>query len=69
MGRLGLPGDYVKVVFALYNSASSRVLVEGALGNNIPITRSVRQGFPLAPYYFYMWEDPLVHSCIEQVIY
>ena len=52
MGHLGLPVDYVKVVFALYNSASSRVLVGGALGNNFPITRSVRQGCPLVPYIF-----------------
>ena len=52
MGRLGLPSDYVKAVFALYNSAASRVLVGGALGNTFPITRSVRQGCPLAPYLF-----------------
>ena len=45
MGRLGLPSDYVKVVFALYNSTTSRVLVRGALG-------FVRQGCPLAPYLF-----------------
>ena len=29
MGRLDLPSDYVKAVFVLYNSASSRVLVLG----------------------------------------
>ena len=52
MGRIGIPCDYIKVVFALYTSASSQVLVGGALGNNFPITRSVRQGCPLAPYLF-----------------
>ena len=53
MGRLGITVVDVKVVFALYNSASSRVLVGGALGNNFLIIRSVRQGCPLAPYLFY----------------
>ena len=52
MGRLGLPSDYVKVVFALYNSASSRVLVGGVVGNTFPIIRSVRQGCPLAIFNF-----------------
>ena len=52
MDHLGLPIDYIKAVFALYTSTSSRVLVGGALGNNFPITRFVRQGCPLAPYLF-----------------
>ena len=52
MGRIGIPCDYIKVVFALYTSTSSRVLVGGALRNNFLITRSVRQGCPLAPYLF-----------------
>ena len=52
MGRIGIPCDYIKAVFALYTTASSRLLVGGALGNKFPITRSVRQGCPLAPYLF-----------------
>ena len=51
-GPLGLPSDYVKVVFALYDSASIQVLVGGARGNNFLITRSVRQGCHMAPYLF-----------------
>ena len=65
MDCLGLPSDYVKAVFALYNSAASRVLVGGALGNTFPITRSVRQGCPLAPYLFLFVGDAFSASCIR----
>ena len=53
MEKLGFPKQWLTAVSALYNSASSRVLVDGELGQAFVISRSVRQGCPLAPFFIF----------------
>ena len=54
MEKLGFPNQWLTAVSALYNSATSRVLVDGELGQAFVISRSVRQGCPLAPFLYLM---------------
>ena len=54
MEKLGFPKQWLTTVSALYNSATSRVLVDGELGQAFVISRSVRQGCPLAPFLYLM---------------
>ena len=42
--KLGFPNQWLTAVSALYNLATSRVLVAGDLGQTCSISRSVRQG-------------------------
>ena len=54
MEKLGFPNQWLTAVSALYNLATSRVLVDGELGQAFVISRSVRQGCPLAPFLYLM---------------
>ena len=54
MEKLGFPNQWLTVVSALYNSATSRVLVATNLGQAFSISRSVRQGCLLAPFLYLM---------------
>ena len=54
MEKLGFPNQCLTAVSALYNSATSRVLEDGELGQAFVISRSVRQGCPLAPFLYLM---------------
>ena len=49
LSRLGFPFAWIKGVSTLYMHASSSVLFAGGYGPLFPISRSVRQGCPLAP--------------------
>ncbi|MCO5593425.1 hypothetical protein L7F22_047439 [Adiantum nelumboides] len=51
-GRLGFPQAWIRGVSALYRSASSSVTIGGQVGRRFQLSRSVRQGCPLAPYLF-----------------
>ena len=57
MEKLGFPNQWLTVVSVLYNSATTRVLVAGELGQALSISRSVRQGCPLAPFLYLMIEE------------
>ena len=54
MEKLGFSNQWLTSVSALYNSATSRVLVVGDLGQAFSISRSVRQGCSLAPFLYLM---------------
>ena len=57
--RLGFPGAWIKGVSALYRHASSSILFFGGYGTLFPISRSVRQGCPLAPFLFILFGEAL----------
>ncbi|MCO5552900.1 hypothetical protein L7F22_006419 [Adiantum nelumboides] len=52
LARMGFPEAWIRGILALYRSASSSVTIGGHVGRAFQISRSVRQGCPLAPYLF-----------------
>ncbi|MCO5569111.1 hypothetical protein L7F22_022818 [Adiantum nelumboides] len=52
LDRLGFPLAWIRGVSALYRSASGSVTIGGHVGRTFQLSRSVRQGCPLAPYLF-----------------
>ncbi|MCO5580746.1 hypothetical protein L7F22_034616 [Adiantum nelumboides] len=52
LSRMGFPQAWIRGVSALYRSASSSVTIGGHVGSRFELSRSVRQGCPLAPYLF-----------------
>ena len=59
LSRLGFPTAWIKGVSSLYMHASSSVLFAGEYGTLFPISRSVRQGCPLAPFLFILFGEAL----------
>ena len=59
LSRLGFPAAWIKGVSSLYRHASSSVLFAGEYGTLFPISRSVRQGCPLAPFLFILFGEAL----------
>ena len=57
--RLGFPGAWIKGVSALYRHAFSLALFSGGNGTLFPISRSIQQGCPLAPFLFYLFGEAL----------
>ena len=47
-----LPWEWRCAAQALYKNGSSKVLIAGRKGTRISLTRSIKQGFPLAPFLF-----------------
>jgi Reverse transcriptase (RNA-dependent DNA polymerase) len=60
--QFGFPGQIIAVLKNLYKNATSRVLVNGCLSNDIKIRRSVRQGCPLSMDLFVLYIEPLLKS-------
>ena len=59
MLRFGFEDSWIKGVAALYSTAISRILLAGLKGPAIPLTRSVRQGCPLAPFLFLFFAEAM----------
>jgi len=51
--------NFIKEVMALYENASSLVLVNGEIGENFDLSRLVHQNYPLAPFLFIVVFDTL----------
>ena len=56
---MGFPDVWVRGVAALYRSAHSQVLLAGDTGDRFRISRSVRQGCPLAPFLFLFFAEAM----------
>ncbi|MCO5586639.1 hypothetical protein L7F22_040580 [Adiantum nelumboides] len=52
LDRMGFPEAWIRGISALYRSASSSVTIGGHVGRTFQLSRSVKQGCPLAPYLF-----------------
>ena len=50
--RMGFPMQWITAVAALYRTAHSSLLFAGDVGGRFSLSRSVRQGCPLAPFLF-----------------
>ena len=59
LSRLGFPAAWIKGVSSLYRHAPISVLFVGEYGTLFPISRSVRQGCPLAPFLFILFGEAL----------
>ena len=57
--RLGFPNAWIKGTSALYRHGSSSILFSGGYVTLFPISRSVRQGFPLSPFLFILFGEAL----------
>ena len=58
--RFGFSKEWIKGISSLYNAAQSRVLLAGDYGPLFYISRSVRQGCPLAPFLFLFFAEAMI---------
>lgn len=61
MAKLGFSSQWISWVSSLYRGAQSSLIVNGKKLLRFDITRSVRQGCPLAPYLYLFVSDVLSH--------
>ncbi|MCO5607157.1 hypothetical protein L7F22_061350 [Adiantum nelumboides] len=55
--RMGFPDAWIRGIFALYRSASAAFTIGGHVGRTFALSKSVRQGCPLAPYLFLFFAE------------
>lgn len=60
--RFNIPESFIQSVKTLYNSAETRVMINGFLSEPYQITRGVRQGDPLSCLLFDLAIEPLAAS-------
>ncbi len=61
LSKLGFNNTRVNWVRALYHLASSAIKVNGVIGPDFYLARSIRQGCPLVPYLFILATDLVGH--------
>jgi hypothetical protein len=59
MKTMGFHNKWTNQVMSLYSNASAAVIVNGEQSKTFQLQRSVRQGCPLAPYFFLLTVDVL----------
>ncbi|MCO5558501.1 hypothetical protein L7F22_012086 [Adiantum nelumboides] len=59
LSRMGFPDAWIRGIFALYRSASVAVTIGGHDRRTFTLSRSVRQGYPLAPYLFSFFAETM----------
>jgi hypothetical protein len=66
LANIGFCSQWIHWLRSMYRSASSAIKLNGVIGNNFPLARSMRQGCPLAPYLFILATDVLGHMLDDQ---
>lgn len=64
----GFPSEFCKYVQILLKYASALVEVNGSLSQPIPLSRSIRQGCPLAPALFVISSDALFYLLTDDTL-
>jgi hypothetical protein len=59
LAKLGFNNTWVNWVRSFYHEATSAMKVNGAIGLDFQLARSMRQGCPLAPYFSILATDVL----------
>lgn len=67
MEKYGFPVQFVNCIRNLYCKATSKVLFNGLLTNDIPIKSSVRQGCPLSMALFILYIEPLIRKISNNI--
>ena len=68
LSRFGFEDQWIRGVAALYRSASSQVLLAGGGGPSFDLSRSVRQGCPLALFLFLFFAEVMcIYLAAEDV--
>lgn len=66
MLQMGFDPQWVELVNTLYKEASACVTINGQEGSVFQLQRSIRQGCPLAPYFYLFIGDVLVYMLNDQ---
>lgn len=61
MTRMGFSQHWIRGIASLYSTAHSQVLMGGGRGERLMLSRSIRQGCPLAPFLFLFFAEAM--SC------
>jgi hypothetical protein len=59
METMGIPNTFTATIKSLYTSAKTKVILNGEISEDFPITRGVRQGDPLSCLLFNIAIEPL----------
>ncbi|CAI5928559.1 unnamed protein product [Closterium sp. NIES-65] len=66
MERMGFPRKFVRWCEGLHAGSTTRLLLNGWLGEPVAVKKGVRQGCPLAPYLFLCAVEPLCQEAIRR---
>lgn len=68
LSRFGFEDAWIRGISALYTTACSQVLMAGGRGPSFALSRSVRQGCPLAPFLFLFFVEAMsIYLAAEEV--
>ena len=59
LAKFGFSADFVRIVQNLYEGCKSRVIINGDVGDGIPMNRGLKQGCPLAALLYLIYIEPL----------
>jgi hypothetical protein len=65
LAAAGIPDYFIKCFRTLYNNAEASVINNSVTTRYFPVTRSCRQGDPIAPYLFILALDPLIRRIVN----
>ena len=65
---MGFSNRWVKAVSSLYSSATSKVMMVRGKGSSFRLSRSIRQGCPMAPYLFLLFVEMMSSFLIAKSV-